>query len=200
VPSTLPRPLSSTFATSRAHCRSPNRGQHEPSLWLSDSEDVGDPAAGRPDPLFRLTSGPSPDLSFGPLRVAFQKSAWAVTCRVRKPGMIAAMALRLLYLIFSRLLDTLTLLGRASASKNKEQSNCSSYATRSPYSAEPTPSPAWTGPTEHCSPAQSTPARGAARSPPGHPGHGLALAPPPGDQEVDLPEPLRSPTQSMRRS
>jgi hypothetical protein len=34
--------------------------------------------------------------------------------------MIAAMALRLLYLIFSRLLDTLTLLGRASASKNIE--------------------------------------------------------------------------------
>jgi hypothetical protein len=34
--------------------------------------------------------------------------------------MIAAMALRLLYLIFSRLLDSLTLLGRASASKNIE--------------------------------------------------------------------------------
>jgi hypothetical protein len=33
--------------------------------------------------------------------------------------MIAAMALRLLYLIFRRLLDTLTLLGRASASKNE---------------------------------------------------------------------------------
>ena len=34
--------------------------------------------------------------------------------------MIAAMALRLLYLIFSRLLDTLTPRGRASASKNIE--------------------------------------------------------------------------------
>jgi putative transposase len=34
--------------------------------------------------------------------------------------MIAAMALRLLYLIFSRLLDSLTLLSRASASKNLE--------------------------------------------------------------------------------
>jgi hypothetical protein len=43
-----------------------------------------------------------------------------VTCRDRQPGMIAAMALRLLYLIFSRLLDSLTLLGRASASKNIE--------------------------------------------------------------------------------
>ena len=34
------------------------------------------------------------------------------------------------------------------------------------------------------------PPRTAARSSPGHPGHGPALAPPPGDQEVDLPEPL----------
>ena len=34
--------------------------------------------------------------------------------------MIPAMALRLLYLIFSRLLDSLTLLSRASASKNLE--------------------------------------------------------------------------------
>ena len=34
--------------------------------------------------------------------------------------MIAAMALRLLYLIFNRLLDSLTLLGRASTSKNIE--------------------------------------------------------------------------------
>jgi putative transposase len=34
--------------------------------------------------------------------------------------MIAGMALRLLYLIFGRLLDSLTLLSRASASKNLE--------------------------------------------------------------------------------
>jgi hypothetical protein len=38
------------------------------------------------------------------------------------------------------------------------------------------------------------PADAAARPSPGHPGHGVALAPRPGDQEVDLPEPLRSPT------
>ena len=43
-----------------------------------------------------------------------------VTCRDRQPDMIAAMALCLLYLIFSRLLDSLTLLSRASASKNLE--------------------------------------------------------------------------------
>ena len=38
--------------------------------------------------------------------------------------MIAAMALRLLYLIFSRLLDSLTLLSLASASKNLERRCC----------------------------------------------------------------------------
>jgi hypothetical protein len=56
---------------------------------------------------------------------------------------------RLVYLIFDGLLNRLTLLGRASASKT---SNCSSYATKSPYSAEPTRGLAWTGPTEPCSP------------------------------------------------
>ena len=43
-----------------------------------------------------------------------------VTCRDQQPGMIAAMALRLLDLIFSQLLDSLTLLSRASVSKNIE--------------------------------------------------------------------------------
>ena len=43
-----------------------------------------------------------------------------VSCRDQQSGMIAAMALRLLYLIFPRLLDSLTLLSRASASKNIE--------------------------------------------------------------------------------
>ena len=43
-----------------------------------------------------------------------------VTCRDRQPGMIAAVSLRLLYLIFSRLLSWLTLLPRASSSKDVE--------------------------------------------------------------------------------
>jgi hypothetical protein len=63
--------------------------------------------------------------------VGFQKRPGHVTCRDRQPGMIAAMALRLLYLIFSRLLDTLTLLGRASASKNIElpTAHCSPHSS-----------------------------------------------------------------------
>ena len=43
-----------------------------------------------------------------------------VTCGDRQPGMIADVSLRLLYLIFSRLLSWLTLLGRASSSKDVE--------------------------------------------------------------------------------
>jgi 3-oxoacyl-[acyl-carrier protein] reductase len=69
-----------------------------------------------------------------------------------QPRMIAAMALRLLYLIFSRLL------ARSYCSdgrRHRTTSNCSSYATRSPYSAEPAPSLAWTGPTAPCSPHSS---------------------------------------------
>jgi len=112
--------------------------------------------------------------------VGFQKSAWPCDLQGRRPGMIPAMALRLLYLIFSRLLDSLTLLSRASASKNLELLVLRHEVASS---AEPTPSLVWTGPTEACSRTHPTPTRGAARSPPGHPGQSPALAPPPGDQE-----------------
>ena len=43
-----------------------------------------------------------------------------MTCGDRQPCMIAAVSLRLLYLILSRLLDSLALLGRASAAKDVE--------------------------------------------------------------------------------
>jgi hypothetical protein len=42
--------------------------------------------------------------------------------------------------------------------------------------------------------ADPTPTRELARSSPRHPGHGLTVVPLVGDQEVDLPEPWRSPT------
>jgi hypothetical protein len=50
--------------------------------------------------------------------------------------MIVNVSIRLLYLIFDRLLGWLLPLGRTPAAKDL---GCSSYATRSPYSAEPTP-------------------------------------------------------------
>ena len=63
-------------------------------------------------------------------------------------GMIVAMSLRLVYLIFDRLLDWLTLLGRTSSSKDVE---LLVLRTRSRYSADqPESSP--NGPTEPCSP------------------------------------------------
>jgi hypothetical protein len=105
--------------------------------------------------------------------------------------MIATVSLRLLYLIFSQLLSWLTLL---LAHRRRRTSSSSSCATRSPYSAEPTPSPAWTGPTEHCLPHSSDACPRCCAGIAWSPRHGPALAPPPGDQEVDLPEPLRSPT------
>jgi hypothetical protein len=49
------------------------------------------------------------------------------------------MSFRLLYLILTRLAGWLVLLGRSSAAKNVELLSC---AMRSPYSAEPTQSPA----------------------------------------------------------
>lgn len=72
-------------------------------------------------------------------------------------------SLRLLYLIFDQLLHWLALLDLTSSSKNIE------------LRADPTPT------------------HSAARSSPGQPGHSHALAPPPGDQEMDLPQTGRSP-------
>jgi hypothetical protein len=85
--------------------------------------------------------------------VGFQKSAWACVLRqsvFHASGMITDVSLRLLYLILIGLLSWLALLGRASSSKDIELLVL--RHERSQYSAEPTPSPASTGPTEPCSP------------------------------------------------
>jgi hypothetical protein len=64
-------------------------------------------------------------------------------------GKIMAVSLRLVYLIFDRLLDWLTLLDRTSSAKDVE---LLVLRHRSRYSVEPTRSPAWNGTTEPCSP------------------------------------------------
>jgi len=91
-----------------------------------------------------------PDQRRRPGPVGCQKSrSGSVACGDRQPGMITNVSLRLLYLIFKQLLTWLTLLP---AHRRPRTSSSSSCATRSPYSAEPTQSPAWTGPTEPSSP------------------------------------------------
>jgi hypothetical protein len=85
--------------------------------------------------------------------VGCQKSACPVDVRRfvghRRPGMIADVSLRLLDLIFSQLLNWLM---HSAVQGRPRTSSCLSYATRSPYCAEPTPSPKWIGRTEPCSP------------------------------------------------
>jgi hypothetical protein len=75
-----------------------------------------------------------------------------VTCGDRvlqRSSVIMDVPLRLLYLIFDRLLDWLMLLGRTSSSKDVD---LLVLRTRSRYCAEPTRDLAWTGPIEPCSP------------------------------------------------
>jgi hypothetical protein len=127
--------------------------------------------------------------------VGFQKSAWA--CELRQSvfhasGMITDVSLRLLYLILIGLLSWLALLGRASSSDTLSCSSCATKGRDTPQN-QPQAPPRLVRPSR-ARRADPTPARGAARSPPGHPGHRPAVAPPPGHQEMDLPEPRRSPT------
>ena len=115
-----------------------------------------------------------------------------MTCGDRQPCMIAAVSLRLLYLILSRLLDSLALLGRASAAKDVELLVLR-HEVAVLRRTNPKPRLDWGRPSPVRRP-HPTSARSAAQSPAHHPGHGPAVAPTAGHQEVDLPEPVRSPT------
>ena len=106
--------------------------------------------------------------------------------------MIVDVSLRLLYLIFGRLLSWLSLLGRTSSSKDIELLVLR-HEVAVLRRTNPRPRLDWAD-RALLAGADPTPPRGAARSPPGHPGHGPAVAPPPGHQEMDLPEPHRTPT------
>jgi hypothetical protein len=106
--------------------------------------------------------------------------------------MIADVSLRLLYLILDRFLSWLVLLGRTSSAKNIELLVLR-HEVALLRRTNPTPRLDWADRAVLAALIRRLPA--VLR---GHrlvtPGHGVAVAPPPGDQEVDLPEPLRSPT------
>ena len=133
--------------------------------------------------------------------VGFQKSASARDLRrsaFRAAGMIPSVTLRLLHLIFSRVLGWVMLLGRASSSKDLELPIVR-HEVAVLRRTNPRPRLDWADRALFAALIRRLPAA-TARSPPGHPGHGPAVAPPAGDQEVDLSEPRRSPARSTRRS
>ena len=115
-----------------------------------------------------------------------------MTCGDRQPCMIAAVSLRSARPDLESASPTRW--HCSDAHRQPRTSTCSSFATRSPYSAEPTPSPAWTGPTEPCSPPSSDVCPQCCAVTGSSPLGGPAVAPTAGHQEVDLPEPVRSPT------
>ena len=114
-----------------------------------------------------------------------------MTCGDRQPCMIAAVSLRLLYLILSRLLDPLALLGRASAAKDVELLVLR-HEVAVLRRTNPKPRLDWAD--RACSPPSSDVCPQCCAVTAHHPGHGPAVAPTAGHQEVDLPEPVRSPT------
>jgi hypothetical protein len=113
--------------------------------------------------------------------------------------MIAAVSLRLLYLIFLQMLRLVLLLGRSTSTKDVELM-VRRHEVAVLRRTNPRPRVDWAdGGLRRPDPAV---ADEAARPPPGHPGNDSALAPTPRAQKVDLPEPgpddHRSTTSSPR--
>jgi hypothetical protein len=101
-------------------------------------------------------------------------------------------SLRLLSLILIGLLNWLALLGRATSSKNIELLVLR-HEVAVLRRTNPKPRLDWADRAVFAALIRRLPAV-PARTPPGHSGHGPALASSPDHQEVDLPEPLRSST------
>ena len=115
-----------------------------------------------------------------------------LTCSDRQHCMIATVSLRLLYLIFNQLLSWLTLLPRTPSSKDIELLVLR-HEVAVLRRTNPKPRLTWADRALLAAFIRHLPAvlRGQCVV---TPGHGPALASPPGHQEVDLPEPLRAPT------
>ena len=110
--------------------------------------------------------------------MGFQKLAWACDLQGSVAGMITAVSLRLLYLIFSRLLGSLTLLSHATACKDIELLVLR-HEVAVLRRANPRPRLDWADRALFAALIS---------------GHGSVVAPSAGGQEVDLPEDVRSPT------
>ena len=110
--------------------------------------------------------------------------------------MIAAVSLRLLYLIFQQVVGLLVLLGRTALHQGRRAPRAAARGRRAPPNQpETTPGLGRPGRLRRPHPAATG---AAARPPPGHPGHRPALAPPPRAPQVDLPEPARTATDRRR--
>ena len=134
-------------------------------------------------------------------RVGCQKSAWPVSCGDAPGSAIGhddQPCCPSVCCIWS-LSGSAAGLCCSAAHRRRRMRNCWCCGTRSPSCAALSPGPGWTGPTPRCPRrADPAPAQKAAGAPAGHAGHRLAVAPPPGHKEVDLPESQR-PAAGQRR-
>jgi putative transposase len=117
-----------------------------------------------------------------------------VICLVQWPGKIMSASLRQLYLIFDRLLTWLLLLARTSSSKNIELLVLR-HEVAVLDGANPRPRLDWVDRAVFAAPIRHLPAVLRLVTP-----GTVAVAPPTGVQEVDLPEPLRVAHPSTTRS
>jgi putative transposase len=111
---------------------------------------------------------------------------------------IAAVSLRLVYLIFNPVLSLVVLMGRTTSSKDIELLLLLRHGATVLRRTNPTPRLDWARSSGLRRP-RPAPAHEAACPSPGHPGHHPALASPPRAPQVGLPEPTRTPTHRLHR-
>jgi hypothetical protein len=131
------------------------------------------------------------------IAVGFQNWVHGVDQRRSAILTIAAVSLRLVYLIFNPVLSLVVLMGRTTSSKDIELLLLRHGATVL-RRTNPTPRLDWARSSGLRRP-RPAPAHEAACPSPGHPGHHPALASPPRAPQVGLPEPTRTPTHRLHR-